>query len=753
MTPPLEATKGVLDATGKLVRRGRRTLADGSIYEGTITDGRREGEGVLKYPDGVRYVGEFKANHFHGYGHMTYGPSLENGVEVVGRSYDGYWQGGLMHGEGSYVSGLLVPVARNCNGSCAQLRTCRGSGSSAASAAPEADETTSMARARTGDTYRGGFARGAYHGRGKLVTAAGDHLDGDWRCARLSGAACIMYARGGCYTGDVRRGEPCGRGRMSFPRGQGAYDGEYKDGLQHGRGTRTFSNGSTYEGEWTARCTLLGHLAGGIVFEGEPHGEGAMRYANGDMYVGQWDMGHRGGRGVLTTAAGDRYEGTFLNGTRARSEPALRAASLSPPRRYDARRGSIHDLVRKACTCMPCFQVMDITIERWSAASASSAAAAAAAAAASAAAAAAAAAVAASTTAADAPYGRGCYIWADGGRYEGNFAATAPGIGHDVAFPRPDGRAHGRGARVWASGARYEGGFAGGLADGHGAQTQPDGERYEGPFKAGLRHGAGVCWWGNTSGAPFTELRCTARYVDISSYEGPFKAGLRHGAGVCWWGNTSGAPFTCALRRAHPGRARCRFEGVWERGAWAEGRFTCADGLTRAGTWRDGKLHGHGAARLVPAVGAAATADAGGFYRARRYSGAFADGARNGFGVLVYGGGDSVAAHFVRGHAHGIGVYRLGGGARLRPARMDMGTRAAWLDWDQVEDSELVRRVRESHELRPNVLMSADSNEVRRVAQLLGEGGGDASATATRCAAAEGALIAVESASAIVLSQ
>ena len=67
------------------------TLADGSVYTGTLKNGVPEGTGELKYPNGNRYSGEFRAGKFEGTGefHWSDGQrfegSYENGVRKKGR--------------------------------------------------------------------------------------------------------------------------------------------------------------------------------------------------------------------------------------------------------------------------------------------------------------------------------------------------------------------------------------------------------------------------------------------------------------------------------------------------------------------------------------------------------------------------------------------------------------------------------------------------------------------------------------------
>ena len=69
------------------------------------------------------------------------------------------------------------------------------------------------------------------------------------------------------------------------------YNGEWKDGKHHGKGKMTYANGDVYDGEWEdGKMTY----ADGVVYNGEwKDGKkhvGKMTYANGDVYDGEWKM-------------------------------------------------------------------------------------------------------------------------------------------------------------------------------------------------------------------------------------------------------------------------------------------------------------------------------------------------------------------------------------------------------------------------------------------------------------------------------
>jgi hypothetical protein len=80
-------------ANGSMTR-GRLRLADGSVYEGTMVNGKYDGYGIRRGADNDFYEGEYKAGVRHGFG-MHRWPS--------GATYEGYYEDGLESGKGRYV--------------------------------------------------------------------------------------------------------------------------------------------------------------------------------------------------------------------------------------------------------------------------------------------------------------------------------------------------------------------------------------------------------------------------------------------------------------------------------------------------------------------------------------------------------------------------------------------------------------------------------------------------------------------------
>ena len=54
-----------------------------------------EGEGIFEWPDGRKYIGEYKNDKKEGHGVFTWND---------GRIYDGNWKNGKQHGEGKFFN-------------------------------------------------------------------------------------------------------------------------------------------------------------------------------------------------------------------------------------------------------------------------------------------------------------------------------------------------------------------------------------------------------------------------------------------------------------------------------------------------------------------------------------------------------------------------------------------------------------------------------------------------------------------------
>ncbi len=86
--------------------------------------------------------------------------------------------------------------------------------------------------------------------------------------------APMEFARG-TYRGDLKNGEPHGRGTLELTNGD-RYQGDFLDGQFHGRGTYLWTSGATYEGSFA---------------NGAFHGSGTYTATNGSTTRGTWSNG------------------------------------------------------------------------------------------------------------------------------------------------------------------------------------------------------------------------------------------------------------------------------------------------------------------------------------------------------------------------------------------------------------------------------------------------------------------------------
>ncbi|CAH1155085.1 unnamed protein product, partial [Phaedon cochleariae] len=73
-----------------IVAIGGYKYKNGSIYVGSWnTDGKRQGEGHMLFPNGTRYDGNFENGHFHGNGIL----SFADGAKYEGEFFQGWFHG------------------------------------------------------------------------------------------------------------------------------------------------------------------------------------------------------------------------------------------------------------------------------------------------------------------------------------------------------------------------------------------------------------------------------------------------------------------------------------------------------------------------------------------------------------------------------------------------------------------------------------------------------------------------------------
>ncbi|CAH2009464.1 unnamed protein product [Acanthoscelides obtectus] len=73
-----------------VVAKGGKRYTDGTSYVGDWdSEGRRQGEGHISFPDGIRYDGSFEQGLFSGFGVLTF----PDGAKYEGEFFQGWFHG------------------------------------------------------------------------------------------------------------------------------------------------------------------------------------------------------------------------------------------------------------------------------------------------------------------------------------------------------------------------------------------------------------------------------------------------------------------------------------------------------------------------------------------------------------------------------------------------------------------------------------------------------------------------------------
>ncbi len=208
--------------TDSLLSQGQwsRVYEDGRSYLGEMQEDLPDGLGVMAYPDGGRYVGEWSAGERNGRGTQT---------SADGSSYAGQWERDVMSGEGI----LIVPEVRTYMGTW-KNNLADGKG---------------IEIHPDGKRYEGEFKRGKYDGQGTLILANGTRYTGEFKNSLSNGKGILKYPNGDRYEGEFRNNQYHGQGTLSLIDGR-KYTGELEKGLPHGQGIMILADGRKYIGEF-----------------------------------------------------------------------------------------------------------------------------------------------------------------------------------------------------------------------------------------------------------------------------------------------------------------------------------------------------------------------------------------------------------------------------------------------------------------------------------------------------------------------
>ncbi|XP_071484586.1 alsin-like [Diadema antillarum] len=228
----------------KLTRQGRHVFGNAgvhkdAVYEGTWLNGKPNGKGILRWPDGKKYTGNFLQGLQQGHGVLTI-PGPDPSQQEV---YEGQWHDGRMHGVG---------VLRYHNGSVYQGEFQDGvlHGHGTLQIGNTAVQDIYIGEWRNGkrhgygvidDNSRGEKYMGMWHddhrhGNGLVITLSGIYYEAVFSHNKMSGSGVLVTEDGTCYEGELATGPTLnGKGTLTLPNGdvlEGTFNGLWGDGVK-----------------------------------------------------------------------------------------------------------------------------------------------------------------------------------------------------------------------------------------------------------------------------------------------------------------------------------------------------------------------------------------------------------------------------------------------------------------------------------------------------------------------------------------
>ncbi len=250
---------------------GNFISADGTIKcSAEWIEGMRCGKGKEMSEYGVKYVGEFRWDMYHGHGELT-----RDDGKFIGNFFEGICQG---LGRFESVDGVYQGEIKNFQYDGAGVWT-----------------------GIDGTIYQGSFSSNKYHGQGSLTLPDGSVYNGWFVDGVKDGDdGELTYANGDKLSGCFRNGLPNGPGELHFANGS-KYVGGFQNGKFSGHGELRTFDGDKYVG---------------FFIEDVGCGKGSLVLADGSVFDGEFSRGQLNGIGTLMKADGTSFHGEFVDGLR-----------------------------------------------------------------------------------------------------------------------------------------------------------------------------------------------------------------------------------------------------------------------------------------------------------------------------------------------------------------------------------------------------------------------------------------------------
>ena len=220
---------------GQKSGQGKRTWADGTVYEGEWENNTAQGKGIKTYNNGSQYSGHFINGERANQGTMKW---------RNGEIYTGQWKNDQPNGEGTKTftngatyTGQFIMGEQSGEGKYIYADSSYYQGGWKNNA-PQGLGTLTFI---SGDKYQGNFSQGHPNGFGEFFYANGDRYTGQWRNGKRTGKGSLKYQAGGSYEGYFDQGKKSGYGILLTALGD-EFVGPFKNDMAHGKGTCKIHN-------------------------------------------------------------------------------------------------------------------------------------------------------------------------------------------------------------------------------------------------------------------------------------------------------------------------------------------------------------------------------------------------------------------------------------------------------------------------------------------------------------------------------
>lgn len=296
---------GSFGSDGLMYAKGFEYTGD-SFYIGNFSGGEKDGYGILRLvKDNIWQEGNFADGSLTGYGISRYSTGW----------YEGEWADGTVDGMGIR---FLADGSLDCAGEWKMGKFQEDSG---------LESWTDQA----GNWYTGKKdSDGLLQGEGIKILENGSRYMGNYRAGVLQVRGAAFYTAGNWYGGEWKDGQINGYGRYHYTGGTVLfYEGNWVLGNRKGYGAIEWIDGERFEGEWDNH--LRNGLGidfgrdGNIIHAGvwadgqyqEDSGLEDWTDGSGNRYFGVRNQeGNIEGKGIRIYSNGNRYIGSFVNGSR-----------------------------------------------------------------------------------------------------------------------------------------------------------------------------------------------------------------------------------------------------------------------------------------------------------------------------------------------------------------------------------------------------------------------------------------------------